>query len=311
MMLFSARDECAKIFMQKRTIRFQGEIMDDIFQIFRLLAYLAIGLISITVPTYAITVSYLARETKETLHEMKKRRADLSEKLEELRKQLKKEPGVQGIKEEIERFEEEEVQLKDRLQCLSVKGAVGYPLVGFMLGLIFAGLTMFMYPDNFTLPFLASIFFIAYGLYRIAKSLLAVEQAALRPEEKLLPMFRVSFASGALVERFKAKEEQEIEFNVVNHGKEVAEDVNIMFFFPSEFKIVRARSGSIVKQQPTTRYAGYNSAYFEKPVFHSYLEITYAVRVKMPDKKGKHKIPVCIRAKKVERSDHQLIIQIT
>ena len=98
--------------------------MEETLQILLLLAYLAIGLMSITIPTYAISVSYLARETLRTIKDMEKRRRDLSEKLEELKKKLEQKPGVKELKSEIRAYEEEEKQLKDRLECLSAKGAV-------------------------------------------------------------------------------------------------------------------------------------------------------------------------------------------
>jgi hypothetical protein len=284
--------------------------MGEILQILLLLAYLAIGLTSITVPTYAISVSYLARETLETLEDMRKRRKDLSEKLDELRKKLEKEPGVEGIKEEINKFEEEEAELKDRLECLSVKGAVGYPLGGFLLGLICAACGIYILPGNASLLMLASIIFIVFGLYRLAKSLLAVEQAALRPEEKLLPTFRFSFTSGSSVETFKAKEQKEIEFLIINYGKDIAEDIDLMIFFPPEFKLLKKPAYDIVKQIPTARYPNYNAAEFEIKILHVEISQPGAVLVEMPEKTGSYKIPICIRARKIGKSDHQLTIKV-
>ena len=50
-------------------------MQEVIAQIFILIAYLAIALMSVTVPTYAIAISYLARETSRSVEDMKKRRS--------------------------------------------------------------------------------------------------------------------------------------------------------------------------------------------------------------------------------------------
>ena len=284
--------------------------MEEILQILLLLAYVAIGLMSITVPTYAISVSYLARETLKTLEDMRKRRRDLSEKLDELRKKLEEEPGVEGIKEEIEKFEEEEAELEDRLECLSAKGAVGYPFGAFALGLVCAAYGIYIFPENTSLPILASIISIAYGLYRLSKSLYAVEQAALRPEEKLLPTFRVDFESGATVEKYKLGEEKKVGFHVHNYGKEMAEDLDIMIFFPPVFELLKMRGYGIAKQGPKTRYPNYNAAEFDFKLIHVAFEMPLTVHVKMPQKPDIYKIPVAIRARKIGISDHQLTIEI-
>lgn len=279
-------------------------------QILLLLAYLAIGLMAITVPTYAISVSYLARETLKTLEDMRKRRKDLGEKLDELRKKLEREPGIKGIKEEIKKFEEEEAELEDRLECLSAKGAVVYPLGGFMLGLACATYGIYTFPKNFGVFILTSIISIAFGIYRLGKSLFAVEQAALRPEEELLPTFRVSFVSGASIERFKAKEQKEIEFLINNYGKDVAEDVNVMILFPPEFKLLKKRGYVRVEQLLGSRYPGYNAARFTTKVLHVDLSMLYKALVGMPEKTGFYIIPVCVRARKIGKSDHQLTIEV-
>lgn len=121
--------------------------MEEMLQILLLIAYLAIGLMSITVPTYAISVSYLARETSKSMEEMRKRRKDLSEKLDELKKRLEIELGVESIKQEIEKYEMEEKELKNRLTCLSAKGAVGYPFLFFVFALVLAAYGIHILPQ--------------------------------------------------------------------------------------------------------------------------------------------------------------------
>ena len=283
--------------------------MEKMEEILLLLAYLAIGLMSITVPTYAISVSYLARETAKTLEEMRKRRNDLGEKLSELKEKLKKEPGVEGIKEEIKKFEEEEAQLKDRLECLSVKGAVGFPFGAFALGLVFAASGIYA-SENVSLYVLASIGSVAYGLYRLGKSLLAVEQAALRPEEELLPLFRIAFESGATIERYQVGEEKKAELRFVNLGKEIAEDVNLMIFFPPEFSLLTYPGYRIIKQRPRTEYPNHTAAQFTFKLIHSGFDIALCVKLKMPQTPDTYVIPVAVRARRIGVTEHKLTIEV-
>jgi hypothetical protein len=93
---------------------------------------------SITVPTYAIAVTYLARETSESRKDLQKRRKELAKKLEELKKRLEDEAGVASISAEIKKYEKEDETLKDRQLYLSAKGAVGYPFASFLLALAVA-----------------------------------------------------------------------------------------------------------------------------------------------------------------------------
>lgn len=60
----------------------------DLTAVLQFLAFLAIGLISVTVPTYAISITYLGHETEVTLKELRRRREVFSKKLEEMRNRL-------------------------------------------------------------------------------------------------------------------------------------------------------------------------------------------------------------------------------
>jgi len=62
-----------------------------------------------------------------------------------------------------------------------------------------------------------------------------VEKAALCPE--VLTRFRVAFESGSNTERFQAEEEKTVMFWSHNYGKDMAEDILAMFFFPPSFTL--------------------------------------------------------------------------
>jgi cell division protein FtsL len=63
---------------------------DAVLQVLLVLAFLAIGLISVTFPVYAISVNFLPKQKWEDEKERKKRMDDLQAKIEELTKAIRK-----------------------------------------------------------------------------------------------------------------------------------------------------------------------------------------------------------------------------
>jgi len=243
------------------------------------------------------------------MEDMKKRRKDLAEKLEQLRKKLEQEPGVEAIEREISKYKEEETELKNRLGCLSAKGAVGYPFASFMVALLSASYNIYTSIVDLRILLLA-IGAMSFGIYRLGKTLVAIERAALRPEEKFLPAFRVAFESGATIEKFKPSEEKAVPLLVYNYGKDAAENVEIMFFFPPQFGVLPQPSYSLVKQPSFTTYPEYNATVFRVEVFHVDIFMLFSVSAKMPDAVGRYEIPAIIRARRIGKSEHKLSIEI-
>jgi len=166
----------------------------EISTILQFLAVVAVGLMSVTIPTYALSITYLARETGSTLREIRRRREVLSERLEALREKLVKEGSTTEIEAEINRFKLEEKHLRDRQFFLTVKGAVVVPLV---LCLSCISLSVYGIVESADSSFLILAAVPLLGaLYFLWKTLESVEKAALRPEEKLLPIFKIEFDKG-------------------------------------------------------------------------------------------------------------------
>jgi len=264
---------------------------------------------SVTIPTYAIAISYLARETSKTMEDMKRRRKDLAEKLDQLKKELEEKPGVEAIEGEISKYKEEENELKNRLFSLSARGAVGLPFVFFILALALASYSIYTSITDSLFLFLAMAS-IGIGLIFLGKTLVAIERAALRPEEKFLPAFRVAFESGATIEKFKPSEEKAVPLLLYNYGKDAAEDVEIMFFFPPQFGVLPQPNYSLVKQPSFTTYPEYNATVFRVEVFHVDIFMLFSVSAKMPDTVGRYEIPAIIRARRIGKSEHKLSVEI-
>jgi len=278
-------------------------------ELYLLAAYLAIGLMSITIPTYAIAVTYLARETSESRKDLQKRRKELAQKLEALKKRLEDEAGVASISKEIKEYEKEDNRLKSRQLFLSAMGAVGLPSVSFLSALVVAAYGYYSGGNGGTPLFLLT--FMGIGLFFLAKSLLAIEQAAMRPEEILLPALRVTFASKATSMSAKASEKRIVTFLVWNEGKEHAEDLLVMAFFDPEFNIMRGGDYRIVRQLPESDHPDYNAVCLEEKLIHADTFNSYDVYLTMPKKAGSYFIPVQVRARKIGKLDSELRLEIS
>lgn len=263
---------------------------------------------SITIPTYAISVTYLARETSRTIQDLGKRRRELAEKLDELRKKLEDEAGVKAIEQEMAKYKEEDERLKDRQLCLSAKGAVGYPFAGFFVAL--AVVAYGYYTGGNELSPAALFLSMGYGVYRLSKSLAAIERAAMRPEKVLLPDLKARFSSGASSMSFKVSQQQAVEFMITNEGEDVEEAVMVTFNFSPEFGVKPGTDYDVVKQGPTTAHPGWNSTFFKIDIIHVDLSIDVEVNLKLPDKPGSYVVPVVIRAKKVGKLESELRFEV-
>jgi hypothetical protein len=149
------------------------------------------------------------------------------------------------------------------------------------------------------------------GLFNLAKSILATEQAALRPEEVLLPALKVTFASKANSMSAKASEEKMVNFLIWNEGREQAEDVLVMTFFQPEFNVRPAQGCYAARQPPESDYPNYTAVCFEHKLIHADLFTSYSVNLTMPEKAGSYSIRVSIRARKIGKLDSELRLEIS
>ncbi|TET18772.1 hypothetical protein E3J74_09200 [Candidatus Bathyarchaeota archaeon] len=277
-------------------------------QILELLAFVAIGLMAITIPTYAIGAPVQARETLLILKEMKRRKKALSSKLELL---ARGDASADALRKEIDRYEKDISELGSRKKSLSVKGAVGYPFASFLLALFSASCGIYIYPIQSEICVVGSVFFNGIGIYLLKRSLIAIEKAVMRPKEELLPKFRTSFLNGSKTEEYNAEKEVKVELVVHNDGDEVAENVLVMFAFPPEFETQPGLGYEIVKQLPTSQHPEYNAVTFRTKIIHSRLTMTLSpVTLKTPKVKKSYLIPVNIRAQKIRVYEDKLEIKI-
>lgn len=283
----------------------------DFLQIFNLLAFLAIGLISITVPTYAISVSYLARETITAQEIMKRRREELQKKLEEYKSRLAASPDTKELKDGIKNYERQIKEIKTNLFDLYARSAVWRPIFFFLVALIFSAIGSYdsTSSDAGAILYMAVVS-ISFGLVSLGRSLRGIERAALR---ETVPKFEVKFGSGVTSEKFKVREQKLLSFSIKNIGEELAENVRLMIFFPPNFLIKKGYYDNIVTQGDEADYPKYKAVFFFlTPPYYIYADdvFYFHVLLRMPEQTGKYEIPIEISARNMKKSDHRLTIEV-
>jgi hypothetical protein len=283
-------------------------LTESLLEVSQILAYVSLALISLLVATFAISVSYLGRETHQSLWRKKRRRAELEKKLKEL---VDKTADVEGIKREIEDYEKEIRELDEKLSSLSVKEAVVYPSALGLTALVLSVINVFLNPRELyagVLVFIAVVS-IAGGSVFLLRTLYAVDWVASRIP---LPRFEVSFKSRLKYEKCNSKEHREITFCVSNIGEVLAENVEIFIFFPPDFKVGKKRPYYfIVKQDAKGDHPSYNAAIYRIDFIRTDVTTRLtSIPLDMPEKTGSYTIPVCIYERKIGSSEHELTIEI-
>lgn len=162
---------------------------DVVLQFLLILTYLAIGLISVTFPIYAICVSYLRQEKWESKKDRKRRIDRLKNEITKLTNELSGEPEDSNRFREMQRriadSRSELVNLKTRPSFLTAKGAVARPIIFLLCSLLFAGVGMYFHYDgseqNAIIGGWLSAAFSFVAIFNLYKTISAIEYAALRP----------------------------------------------------------------------------------------------------------------------------------
>ena len=284
------------------------KLTESMFQTFLLVAYLAIALLSMTIASYTISVSYLGRETRRAKWLIEKRKKKLSRELKELRKEI----DVTEIKQKINEYSNEESMLGRKLFFLSFGGAVSIPSFCFLGALLFAMIGLH-YPveDSLYLPLGMSILLMGAGLAYLLVTLKMVEWAASRIP---VPRFEVLFESAVTKETFRCKERKKLNFWIKNIGELLAEDLTIFIFFPPNFGLPRkieAETMKIVKQVSFGDFPDYNALIISHDKIHVDEYILFeCISVEMPKKKGTYTVPVRIHERNIGVSEHKLTFEI-
>lgn len=285
--------------------------------IYLLVAYLAIGLLSVAVPTYAIGVSYVSREkwrldsaieelcVRDAVLDAELKRAQTAHDKSRLRLLLN------DLDQELKKTQELKKQLRAK-GFLSVRGTVGYPFVGFLAAVIVVALFGYYTGESqLALGLFTASIFMAFGTFHIVRSLRTIEQAAVSMTGSLLPSLRINFGSGTKSMNFKAGEQAKVSISISNHAHAEAENVCIGLIFTREFTILPGNTYKIRELEPTDLYPNSIEVRLERERIEAYIDEETDVFVKMPDKPGIYSIFVEIREKKIGRMTSALVFEVS
>jgi hypothetical protein len=319
--------------------------MEDPVRIFDWLAFLSVGLMSVTIPTYSLSVSFLSREARRAKLELERRRKDLDERRKEL--SVVSEPGVTALKEELAKYDEDIERIQQRLDALNVQTAFVLPFVSFAAGLVMTVYGFLTYAgyaptsilgqlgDTEVFSFFAA-FFLAVGILLLGRTLYRVNEAALNPET--LSSFRVSFETGSTAERFTASEERAVNIIIHNIGKEMAENVLVQAYFPKDFTLLQQvgevgegmqdELGQELKEEiqielraatfsygnqpnnPLMNFPGHPTVTLSIPQLHEDNLLILPVNMRMPPEQGNRQVHVWVWERRLGKSTYDLSFEI-
>jgi hypothetical protein len=210
---------------------------DNVLQILLLLAYLNIALMSIAITVYAISVSYLGRETSRSISRKKRRVTDLKEKLESLSTRLRDEKEIDAMQKEIAFYRRQQGSLEKGLFWLSIRGAVYCPSSFFSASLFLSvvGILDLYYPQLFIV---LSFVCVLSGGICLGKSLNSTQDAALEIPK---PQFEIFFKSSELKsQQCRVGEPVQISLIIHNVGDERAESTLFVMCLPKGLKVLES-----------------------------------------------------------------------
>jgi hypothetical protein len=286
-------------------------MVESIFQTLLLLAYFNIALLAITIANYAVSASYLGRESNLSRWRMGRRKQKLLEKLKELRETTQ----IDSIKNEIGEAEAEQRGLGLRIFLLSWLGAVILPSMFFVISFVCSvfGMNAEIHSqDPETQRFLEQQLVIfssgtlATGFVILLSVIRTIDSAA---KKVPIPEFDVYFKNLMKTLKLKRKETAIVSVCIRNKGEDIAEDVLTMTHFPPAFK-VHLGDYTTCKQGPEADHPDYDSAIFNLQWIHIDTIVNEDATITTPDETKSYEIYVDIYERKTGTSKHKLTIQV-
>jgi uncharacterized membrane protein (DUF106 family) len=284
---------------------------EAILQILLIFAYLAIGLISVTFPIYAICVTYLKQEIFENMQERKKRAENLKRQINELTQSLS------GYSKDSEQFQKMEKQVKeyktelkkDKFVYLTARGAVLTPVIFLVITLSTACMGIYYFYEGLDsfVWFLIGLCILVSGeaIWSIYQTILAVEYAALRAGKSV--SFDIFYDTREVTQQIKL--EKEANFSMcMSPMQQNVEDVAVYIFIPPEIEVKRSDFSTKVQGKGFT-HEGYTLVYIfmENMLNNTYITIGFSV---IGHKVGKYAIPIAVKGKGILEYVAELNLQV-
>ena len=285
-------------------------MLESEFQTFLLLAYFDIALISIAIANYAISASYLGRETRLSRRRMERKRQQLLENL----RRLKKEAQIKDVKKELKESEAEKKRLGTRIFLLSWLGAVISPSTFFICSFVSAviGMNSEVLLQNNSQFLQQQVMIFSIGTMSIGLMVLLFVVRTIDSAAKKIPVpeFEVSFDKGFRKIKCKSKEKKKVMLRIANKGEDIAERMHIFFCFPPSFKVHEGIGYTIFEQGLETDTPGYNAAIFHTDLIHIDTTSYYPILVTFPEEKDIYGIPIRIYERKTGKHKDKLEVEI-
>jgi len=287
---------------------------EAVFQTFLLLATFNIALISVTIANFAVSASYLGRETRLSRKRMERRKQDLLFKLEKMQKDVQ----IGDLKQEIRQAEKDISKLSKRMFLLSWVGAVILPTVFFVISFVSAmlGMNSESLTTNLQIHGFLDQQFIIFSSGTIALGFLVllvviktIDSAARNiPVPRLDAMFNNRSNKIAI----KPNQTSRIEVYISNNGEEIAEDVEAYLIVPSPLVIEPIGNQIVEKCGDTSPFPNCTIAYLRTQAF-IYEDSTYSefFAITAPHEKRLYEMPVWLYARRIGRTEQKLSIEVT
>jgi len=275
-----------------------------------LLAYFDIALISITIANYAVSASFLGRESRLSRQRMERREQELLDRLKGLRETTQ----IESIRNEIKQSGKEKRGLSVRIRLLSWLGAVILPSTFFIISLICSILGMNAevvwsgaYLENLNWLIGASALFISVGFSILLVVIRTIDSAARKVP---IPGFEVCFPDRTNKSVLKRNQQTEIEILITNKGEDIAENMQIFVTFPNAFKILGRNHYESYESDPLGRFPNCIYAMFKKDLLHIQITTHIYISVTAPNVNKEYETNVQILEKKIGSTRSKLFIEV-
>ena len=286
---------------------------DGISQTFLLLATFDIALVAVAIANYAVSASYLGRETRLSRWRMDKRKQKLSKKIKELASANQ----FSEIEKELKDTKKSVFELRLDLFFLSWLGAVVLPLVSFCASICLAAIGMnlegivaqseIQYWQQELLVYTSLT--LAGGFSVLLLVIYEIDSAARRIP---LPKIEVYFEKQDLSVKRKKNTVTQIFAWFKNVGEDLAEDLVVFLHFPPTFSIYDSVEYDKSKQFDVgTDFPNYIAVVYDRDVLHIDELDGSQISLKTPDEAGKYEIPVYVYERKSGLTKANLIVDIT
>ena len=288
-------------------------MIESIFQTFFFLATFDTILISVSIANYAISASFLGRETRLTRRRMEKRKQELVVRIKELQN---KGLSIEDLEKETTKAKDDMKDLKRRLFFLSWIGAVLIPSFLFVVSLVpsVLGMNSDILSTDLQIQnalvngsMITSISLLGFGFFFLLLVIRVIDSAARKIP---IPEYEVYYKDHSKTLKCKRKQMLVITLCINNKGEDLAEDALVMVHFPPTFQL-QPMGYRTFEQGPETDHPDYKSAIFD--IIKSYPDtiINTDISITTPDDTEIHEIYVSIYEIKSGHSEYKLTIQTT